>query len=470
MNTELRAQPEAHALLEQLGERLAAAGVSYCQWKGHWKRARWMQGAGDIDLLVDSACSERLCRTLLSLGFKPALPPPEAQLAGTESWFGYDSARGVLHHLHIHFRLILGNYWTTVYRLPIERAVLRTVIPHRPFAIPAPAVELLLFVVRQMQRMDVRSSEPWSDDVRREFAYLKARSNREELVAQIRDLMPTMDLPFFDRCLHALARTPARPERLQLRRALDRRLRSYARRPSPALLAKRVARRLRLLAPPPGMRFTRGGTVIALLGGDGAGKSTCTHALGSWLRDPFDLVTAHLGRPPRSLTTLAVGGLLKLRRLLPHRAERPTTLDLLRFVCTARDRYLLFQRVRRRAAAGGIALCERYPTPHERLLVGPEIARLLGGERRFGALERYLMRVEQSYYDRIAPPDVSVVMLLDPEVAVRRKTTEPADYVRERNGIVWNTDWSQTGARIVDAGRPLQQVLADLKSIIWAEL
>src|SRR5207247_499749 len=172
-----------------------------------------------------------------------------------------------------------------------------------------------------------------------------------------------------------------------------------------------------------------------------------------WLGTQFDVRTAHLGRPPRSLTTLLVGGLLKLHRALRGSgapAGTPDLLELLRLVCTARDRYHLFAKMRRFAVAGGIALCERYPVPQNRLLVGPEIGRLIG-HGRDTILSRWLMRVEQWYYRRITRPDVIIVLVVDPELAVQRKTDEPADYVRARSRIIWETDWSDTGAHLVDA-------------------
>jgi len=144
-------------------------------------------------------------------------------------------------------------------------------------------------------------------------------------------------------------------------------------------------------------------------------------------------------------------------------------LDLLRHVCTARDRYRLFTKARRFAAAGGIALCERYPIAENRLLVGPEIGRLLGHGRETPPARR-LLRAEQGYYRHITPPDVIVVLMVDPQVAVRRKTTEPPDYVRARARIIWETDWTGTGAHLVDAGRPLPEVVADLKVLVWSEV
>jgi len=42
--------------------------------------------------------------------------------------------------------------------------------------------------------------------------------------------------------------------------------------------------------------------------------------------------------------------------------------------------------------------------------------------------------------------------------------------VRQRNRVVRDVDWSGSGARFVEAGRPLAEVVEDLKALIWAEL
>ena len=47
------------SLVERLGEALKHERVAYLQWKGNWKRTRWMSGEGDIDLLVHRSAEPR---------------------------------------------------------------------------------------------------------------------------------------------------------------------------------------------------------------------------------------------------------------------------------------------------------------------------------------------------------------------------------------------------------------------------
>lgn len=468
-------------LLHLLATALHDRRVLYCQWKGHWGGHRWAAGRGDVDLLVDRESMAEFRRVLDDLGFKAALPSGERRIPGVESYFGHDPSVRRLLHLHVHFRLVLGDYWRTIYRLPIERALLEAATPGLAFKVPAPAYQYLLFVLRMVLRQRGRPLFPprllWLRGIQGQLDFLDGRCNREEVASILERHLPSIDLHLFDRCRESLRLEADPVERAAVRRALHRRLRTHAHRPSiPALLVAMGEKALpgpaRRTLIQSGMWLKGGGTVAALVGGDGAGKSTCARALAVWLSTEFPTMRAHLGRPPRSLLTLCVGGALKIERALHRLLHRPepigSTIELLRHVCTARDRYRLYQKVCRFAAAGGIAVCERYPIPQNRPLVGPCIPELVGADP--AGIARLLRDLEVSYYETIVTPDALFVLRLHPDVAVLRKPDEPADYVRARGQVVWDTDWSGTGAQVVDASRSFPEVLTELKSRLWSVL
>jgi hypothetical protein len=468
-------------LLQQLVQALEAQGVAYCQWKGHWSAHRWANGEGDIDLLVDHGAIAKFRNLVGELGFKLTLPPGAQQIAGVESYFGHDPAVPRPLHLHVHYRLVLGDYWKTTYSIPIERPLLEASMPGELFRVPSPTYQFLVFVLRMLLRQRGRplhyTQRRWLRGIQRQLDYLEETSDRKALAAAINQHLPTITLGLFDRCVAALRGQGGLIRRAALVWQLHRKLRAHARPPSPAAVLSAALEK----ALPPGlvglmfdgrMRVAGGGTVIALIGGDGAGKSTCAYELGKWLSEDFAIMRAHLGNPPRSALTLAVGAVLKLEQALDRRLRRERSavslIELLRHLCTARDCHRLYQKVRRFAARGGIAICERYPVPENRLLVGPRIPELLSTHP--GAIASYLRNAEVSYYGRILLPDSLIVLRLDPELAVLRKPEEPADYVRTRGRVVWETDWSASQAQVVDASRTLPEVLRQLKSIIWSVL
>jgi thymidylate kinase len=67
-------------------------------------------------------------------------------------------------------------------------------------------------------------------------------------------------------------------------------------------------------------------------------------------------------------------------------------------------------------------------------------------------------------------PDLLLILRVDPEIAVRRKSDENEDHVRTRSQEVWQTDWSDMRAYLVDAGQTPAKVLADLRSLIWQQI
>jgi thymidylate kinase len=421
------------SLLEQLALALDAKGVTYCQWKGHWSAHRWATGHGDVDLLVARETLKAFREVLGDHGFKLALPGADREIPGVETYF----------------------------------------------RIPSPTCQFLIFVLRMMLRQIGRpllsARRRWRHGIQIQLESLEACSDRAELASVLQCHFPVIDLPFFDRCVRSLRVESSPLDGAMLPWLLHRRLRAHCRLPSVGALASATADKLahfqRTTLRRKSMRPAGGGIVIALVGGDGAGKSTCARELTHWLAPAYPTLRAHLGNPPRSLLTLVIGGALKLQQGLHRLLRRPLWgyhIESLRHLCTARDRHRLYNRAHRFAGRGGIAICERYPIQQNRALVGPSIQQGRKGDANW--LTERLRSAEVAYYERILRPDILCVLRLDPELAVARKPEEPADYVRVRARVIWETDWSCTEAQVVDASQPLEAVIQRLKAIIWSTL
>ena len=491
-----RSETIAIPLIIRLCEALTERRVSYCHWKSNWKLERWLTGEGDLDLLVDRADAGAFASVIAGLGFKQAQPTPDRDVPGVLNFYGFDTDAGRFVHLHVHYQLILGHDLTKNYRLPIERPFLESSSRQNLLPTPAPEFELILFVLRMALKHTTAEvvlrralgKTAASVAVRKELEHLEARAERAKTLAILAEHLPIIDARFFDACVRSLRAGRPNWERAAVKRELRARLGAHGRRArladtllKPARQAARMVRE-RVFKKSSRKRLTNGGAIIALVGGDGAGKTTCVKGLSGWLSRKFVVSKFHLGKPPRSPLTLAVIVALRIRRRFGKHLEAhaaagrnggppafPGYLQLLRWVCAGRDRRRLYVRARRFATNGGIVVCDRWPVAQLSLMDGPNIERSLGGAKR-NRLVNFLLRAEMKCYAEIMPPDVLVVLRLDPEVAVRRKTEESETHVRTRSSELWEVDWRETRAHVIDAGQPVETVRAELQSLVWKNL
>ncbi len=421
------------------------------------------------------------------------MAPPSRQVPGVTDAYGFDAGSGRLVHIHAHYQLVIGHDATKNYRLPIEEAYLASATRSGLFRVPAPEFEFAVFVVRMMLKHGtwdalVRQQTALSKSERRELEYLSARLERGRLWTLIADNLPLIDRALFERCERSLSPDALIRSRIKNGYELERRLAGYARRHRVTDTFLKLWRRgswgIRRIAIDrwTRMRLEEGGALVAVVGGDGAGKSAAVSDLNAWLSRHFMVVKVHLGKPPRSFPTLAVKTLLFVGRLTGKDAPQTSLttspqastlairgqIGLLRDALIARDRYRTYVRARRIAARGGIAICDRYPIPQIKLM---EAARMTNLDRSaeagwFGVFARR----EAQYYSKILEPDILIVLRVNPEIALERKPDEDETFVRARSGEIWELDWTGTTAMVIDAGRSRAEVLAEIKSLVWSRL
>jgi thymidylate kinase len=476
-------RPTASNLLERLERSLEREGIRYCQWKGNWNKARWSSGAGDVDLLIDDVGVARFDALATRLGFRACVP--DAARASVVSYLGHDPELAHLVHLHVYRRLLVGRSWWREFHVPIEDLVLDQATRALRFRAPTPEHEFLLLTwnatLGQGLRDVLRIDHDPLGHARRRFAQLRDRVDEDSIAVMLRDRSVLADTRAFRRCVTALAPGAPRVRRVLTRMRLERVLGSRAERSFAAAIAHRLGRALARTASVRRFgigagtkRLSSGGFVIALEGPDGAGKSTIATGIVRWLSHELLVTHAHLGVPERSPTTLIAGAALKVTTWIDRLMRRDSssvtaTLALVRVVCRARDRARIARRVHRFAAVGGVAICERYPLPENRDIAGPSGARGVPGQAR-GKLAESLRAWERRCYDALALPNVVLVLRVDPETAVRRKLDEPSSYVRQRAEHSLCIDWSPRRARIIDAERPLDEVMAQVRLELWEAL
>ena len=482
-------------LTTNLCKELNAGKISYCHWKSNANLDRSASGENDLDLLISRSCMPQFTEILFRLGFKQAFEQPGRQMPGVLDYYGYDQASGKFIHVHAHYQLVFGHDATKNYHLPVEKQYLDSIVQEKLFNIPAPEFEFIILVIRMMIKhftwdVVILGNGKLSKTERQELAYLQERVSHPKMINILGLILPCIDEPLFSECIRSLTQKCSMGFRIKTAGKLRNQLKANSRRSYASDILMKIWRRLeegirrRVLRSSTRKRLANGGLMIALIGGDGSGKTTSIDGLFEWLSREFEIKKIHMGKPPWSFTTIMVRGILKMGQLLGlyhfFREGSRQTLNtsspafpgvpwLIREVCTARDRYLVYRSGRRYATNGGLVLCDRFPISQIKIMDGPQVERVTNGIKT-NKLIRLLAGLERKYYGLIMLPDLLITLRLHPEISVQRKTNETADSVRARAGEIWNIDWSKTNAHIVDASKIKAEVLSDLKTIIWSNL
>ena len=476
-------------LVTRLCETLAAEDVHYCHWKSNDVLERSGTAENDLDLLVSRRDAPRFADILQRLGFKEAAPPAAKRFPSVFSAYGLDEDSRKIVHVHAQYQLVLGDDMTKNYRIPIEEAYLGSAQQGAVFCTPAPEFELVVFIIRMTLKHCTLDAMLCGQGSRsgaelRELEYLWARADLERTQAVVREHLPYVGEELWARCAACVRLRSSHRQKVRAAYRLEQSLEPFGRRSWAADLQMRTQRRVRVVFNRRVLgrrsqrhRLLKGGAVVAFVGADGAGKSTAVDEVSRWLARDFETITVHLGKPPRSRMSFVARAGLVLRRGRRTAAGtiEPTppgtssssirsVLDILPRMLRSRDRYLAYVRARRFAAQGGIAISDRYPLPQIKLMDSAATSRsdvpgVLGA----------LTRLEHRYYASMVYPDVLIVLQVDPQTAVERSQDDEA-YVRRRSEEALQVDWGQTPAIVVDAARPLSEVLAEIKSVVWSAL
>lgn len=494
----LKALEGIHRILLDFTQR----GIRFCHWKSNIRLPNALRGETDLDLLFDEHDEAKVFEVIRHHELKEMSSPPGGDQPGMFHFLGMDRVTARLFHIHGHFRLVIGQRGVKNYRLPIESKVLASVRELHGVPTPSPSLELGILAVRTLLKYRLRDgvkdllgirSPGVQSEASEEIEWLMSQASIEEAAAAL-DPVPEDDIRVF------LVRLRANPRAgfLEARRRMRKVLRGHARmswwEAAPHRLREIVFRRHRYRRVPydRGMRLAGRGIRIGVIGADGAGKTTLVDELEQWLGWKLSVRTYYLGsKQPSHWTRVAYLGFRALRRL--HRSVAKPGLDsvpavrllaVLRdgllgvhYLWVGHDRLKRYEASGRDVEGGQVVIFDRFPVPsvsgqaHHRLLDGPQIRDRLGSSA--GWIARRLADREEKLYDSFAPPDLLLVLDVDPSVSVARKPDHvKAILVEKRRGAREIADAIEAGypdVRVVrlNANRPLEEVHHDAKLAVW---
>jgi hypothetical protein len=495
--------PSTLRVICRLTERLHEEGILYCHWKSNDTLSASLRGHIDLDLLVDRAAAPAFTRLLAEVGFKQRAANPWLTYPAIQHFVALDRPTGVLVHLHVYYRLITGDGRLKSFHLPWEHTVLSTrrFDAARAIYVSDPNIGIILCAIRIAAKLR-RGALPFTlhrrlrGNIVAEFRWLS------EQVAVTRVDQFGLDLLGQDatrRLLDLLNGPPSLRQWVAFRSSVLAALHPH-RRYGPvegmvgrwlrdAWYALQFASKKWRPSSVPGQSLLTGGSLIAFVGPDGSGKTTVSRRTERWLSPHLDTLPVYFGSGDGTVSLLRLPLWLAARTagrrarrcagpLFPQdgqqtvRAAATRSLGLvaraLWALTLSYEKRAKLRRAWRAHERGMIVICDRFPQNQVMgFMDGPLLFHWQHSRSRF---LRALARWEQAPYAwaEAHPPDLVVRLDVAPEIAVRRKPDMGLAENGKRNDASRSLRYpAQTAVAAVDAGAPLDEVLLEVKGLVW---
>lgn len=493
--------------MEELPSRLFrhinSSGVRYCNWKSSIRIEEGLRGKTDLDLLVDPQDAEIFRRILQTWGVKVVRPAPGKDYPGIENFLGFDASTGSMFHLHVHYQLVLGEQFVKNYQLPLEKAFLGETILRHGVKAPMPDLELIVLCLRVLLKsrdrdvikdrfpilQRVSRSAGLPKDLVKEIHWLLAQTSLEQVATRLDNLIEQLPTEAILGILKMITTNGENGQLWHYREQVRQGLHKYQRRnrfsASINYFREDWRRKRRIFKPlrEKKMTLANPGPRVALIGVDGAGKSTLALRIDQWLSWRLNARVYYMGKINKSLPKRMIKPLVKFSRNIHSRSLRyfqPASLpariteglkDLLEDLAAIMDgqsRLKVYRDSCLNADGGTFVLYDRYPLEfvqvEDHQIDGPRIARKGNDKNSWRA---WLARIEESYYRQIQPPDHVILLLISPELSRLRKPGELGKTITLSPKAVDMLGSGAPGLTVVSADQPLDDELALIKPVLW---
>lgn len=479
------------SLLNEMNKR-----IKYCHWKSNQHFRDALIGVDDLDILIDRSQSKELMKILADLKFKHFYTPSSRTYVGIEDYLGFDEETGMIIHLHLHYNLVVGEKHLKGFHLPFENEVLENRRWDEELQVYCSSYfdELFLLILRlgmKNRKRDILKRKIIETSAYNEFVWLKENCNNfEETLnknTKISNRIKRKVLEIYNgnfgwRKLKKLKKylysdLACYSQGSALHNTIKRNLHELNR-----VILEIKKRFLNTKYTLLRRRSSTGGTIIAFIGSDGSGKSSSIKEINKWLKKVIDVRYFYLGsgdgnssllrKPLKLMKKIAQKmGIIKITNnfstpSLEVKENKTMNFPKRLWVYTlARERIKKLKYINRCKIRGFVVLTDRYPqNEFEGLCDGPRLLNCKG----FGAKkEKQCFRIAQ-----LCPPDLAIKLIVSPEVAKQRKPEEieleTSNNLTERVKKIKFSE--KTKSVLIDADKPQEEVILEIKRVIWNEI
>lgn len=455
--------------------------IHYAVWKACHELQSALYGSGDIDLLVDPTESMRFQSILHENGFVRAkyelLDFPDIY-----HYYGYDEETGKLCHLHIYYKLVTGESHLKSYELPFVAEILsnRFLNSFSVYEISFRDQALLYTMRHNIKQASLLGFLFWiieRQDYLSEYRYIL--NGLYEDIAAPRSVLETEWHSVFDIQSLSLRITFWNLFKARRKARLLYKYRRFDFLKGNLSSLRNFLVRLHIKFFRVKKRLDKG-TVIAVSGADGAGKSSLIRELDIWLSEEFDVKVVHLGRPSSTFLTILLRPLLFFYRLHKKRnlSNSPTKLSVsdrgltfaIRHLALAYERYQLACFARNQALQGKVVISDRYPTKSLGKMDSPQI----GTGNSF--FVRWIGKLEIDLYQKLPLADSVIFLDVSIDEAIHRnrnriKLDKETDFeIRQRHENNRNLDFLTKNTTVLNANPEFIEVFHKAQACVWQTL
>ena len=472
-------------MLYELFDRLNANNVKYVHFKSNEHLEESFCGDTDFDILVDQTDFARYVAVIESFGFRLFRSVANQSYNGVFDYLLLDAESKKTLHLHSHTVFITGKKFLKEYHLPIERYLLDNRVLDEKYGIYVlrPEIELVLLWIRYFSKTTpseyILKKGKVGNGYVVESEWLKGRidstilrkvsfyllGNDKDLVKRFYYFMMidngyrvTYDVLVRTRKYLELFKTEKIVELKYLQRKSDMAIRyfqqKYMHLPVPY-------RRVRL----------SGGKIVAVIGCDGAGKSTINSFILDSLRNKTDVFFEYMGsgdghcywyRVPFNLVKNIVLSERDKPESVKNESDTGKKLSIPKIVwgvLLAFEKKSKLHRVLIARKKGRIVLCDRYPQTQFMVINdGPLLYDWIHSDNH---IKRFIATWENSVYknaDRIKP-DLLIKLMISEETSRERKPNENPVVIKNKIELMETLKIPAEKEVVVDANLNLDEVM-----------
>lgn len=473
--------------------------IVYCHWKSNEHLTEALNGDTDLDILFLPEQRTKLDHVLSGLGLKRFFDVPLMQYNAIEDYIGLDMETAKIWHLHTHYRMTFGEKHLKGYTANWQTTLLKNRrLDDCGVYCTSYADEYFLLLLRMAMKLRKRDvgKNIGSDDLA-ELAWLNERASKEAVVRTARSFL---DEPCAEEIEKLLDTALVRKGQLRkLYKKAKKALKCYTGYSSFGSVCMRtkreifwliggIKRRMGLSINKPYRRISpSGGTVVAFLGCDGAGKSTTLAYVKKEFKKKLDVKAEYLGsgdgsssllRKPMKLVAKKVGGKgvghsvdkeLDSNKVgknkVSLKAKVYSFAKVIWAVTLANEKKTKLRKISKARNSGMLVLIDRYPqTEIAGYSDGPLLSRYIKNKGFYGIAARYEHKIYESAYKNV--PDLFLKLVVSTEVAIVRKPEMTAEEIDNKKAAV-RAMYSNCHCVEIDTSRDKSVTFGEVMNAIW---